>query len=243
MEQRTFLKLTPKLLQAVLEQLDPQQDRLTIQRLNKLRGQTTEWLTRDERQITSDQRAKIFAMINDYCKFNYGWARRDTMPAAEMDMKLFFWEKTKQEPFSFSNCSIDQASDFIEFLIEFFYEWRIPWAMQTWDLLANDPGRMYYGIKYRVCCICGNEAQWAHVHAVGSGRDRHKIDHRGNYVMPLCAIHHNEQHSIGIGTFMNKHHIKGVKVDDEINAMLQYRKFEIDDTDGGERQNDAQQSL
>lgn len=238
MEQRTFLKLTPKLFQAVLEQLDPNKDADVINRMAKLQGQTTEWLTHDDRQITSDQRAKIFAMIHDYCAFNYGWTDKHSMLSSEMDMKLYFWEKTKQEPFSLSNCSIDQASSFIEFLIEFFYEWRIPWATKTWDLLEGDPGRMYYGVKYRVCCICGNEAQWAHVHAVGSGRSRRKVDHRGNYVMPLCYKHHQEQHNIGIWSFMEKYHIKGIKVDDEINAMLQYRHLQIDDADDDTRGKD-----
>ncbi|MGV0167155.1 putative HNHc nuclease [Furfurilactobacillus sp. WILCCON 0119] len=235
MDERVFLKLTPKLFADIVDALDPVQDQKTIHRLAKLQGGLFEAQFRDERKITADQRAKIFAMIRDYCKSQYGWPFKETLAAAEMDMKLFFWEKTKREPFSFSDCSIDAASDFIEFLIEFFYEWKIPWARRTWDLLQGDPGRMYYGIKYRVCCICGNEAQWAHVHTVGMGRPRTKVDHRGNYVMPICVKHHNEQHNIGIWTFMDKYHIKGVKVDDEINAMLQYKHFSIDDTEDGDK--------
>lgn len=231
MAERVFTKLTPKLFADLREALDPVKDQPLIHKLAKLQGGTFEAIVQDERQVTADQRAKIFAMIGDYCLFNYGYKNRATLASAELDMKQYFWQKTKREPFSLSNCSIDTASDFINCLIEFFYAWGIPWDFKTWDLLQGAPATMYYGIKYRVCCICGNEAQWAHVHAVGSGRSRKRVDHRGNYVMPLCFKHHQEQHQIGIWTFMDKHHIKGIKVDDEINAMLQYRHLTIVDAD------------
>ncbi|MGQ2283463.1 putative HNHc nuclease [Leuconostoc pseudomesenteroides] len=68
------------------------------------------------------------------------------------------------------------------------------------------------------CVICGkSHADLAHVDSVGAnGGSRQKINHLGLRAMSLCREHHQEQHKIGIQSFMNKYHLNGIKIDEKI---------------------------
>jgi hypothetical protein len=65
----------------------------------------------------------------------------------------------------------------------------------------------------RACWICGKHADIAHVEAVGAGRDRNKIDHTKHRFMALCRSHHNQQHVMGINSFMQRYHIKPIQLE------------------------------
>ncbi|TLQ05445.1 hypothetical protein FEZ51_01945 [Pediococcus stilesii] len=184
--------------------------------LSKYEGGMMEIRITDPRQISAEQRAKIYAMFSDIDE-----AVGNYLPElTKVQLKRQFCTDTLNEWFSLSDCSLELAKEFIDWLIEFCLAWNIPWATRTMDMIQGDYLLSYYGLKYRQCCICRKPAQIAHVHAVGSGRDRNKISHIGNYVMPLCDDHHKEQHRIGINTFMNKYQIKGVRVDQQVAEML-----------------------
>lgn len=71
----------------------------------------------------------------------------------------------------------------------------------------------YVAIKNKFCVVCGKQpADVAHVKAVGMGRDRTKVQFSESLAFSLCREHHNEQHNLGIESFMNKYHIYGVEI-------------------------------
>ncbi|MFW2884871.1 putative HNHc nuclease [Levilactobacillus brevis] len=180
-------------------------------------GQLAEIKFDDGRHITIDQRKKIFVLLGEIDQ----WTGNFTMDITERQMKqLFISEKGLDEEFSFSDCSLKLASEFIEFLIGACFEYDIPFAGKTLDAIREQYGWDMFCIKYHRCMICNQPADIAHVHAVGIGRDRNHISHIGNYVMALCRRHHQEQHRVGIKSFMKENQLKGVKVTPEIAKML-----------------------
>ncbi|WP_180949803.1 putative HNHc nuclease [Secundilactobacillus pentosiphilus] len=174
-------------------------------------------------RITMAQRAKIYALIGEIADFA-GYRKR-SLELKQSLKKMFMDENDISGMFSLSDCSKQIASDFLEYLIGFCFEWNIPFASSTVDAIREQPRWDFYCLKYRKCTICGEHADIAHVHAVGIGRDRDHISHVGNSVMALCRKHHIEQHTIGIHNFMNKYHTKGLKVTPEIAEMLKLGNF------------------
>lgn len=59
--------------------------------------------------------------------------------------------------------------------------------------------------------------------AVGSGRNRRKIDHSKHNLMALCREHHTESHNRGQHTFMQLHHVVGVIMSEDQYKKLEYR--------------------
>ena len=128
-----------------------------------------------------------------------------------------------EERLSLSNCSKRQASDLIDLILQWVFEHHIPLSYKTSDLMKEDNYFIYLSTINRTCVICGKEnADLAHRHAVGSGRNRSEINHIGNEVLALCRRHHGEQHELGINSFNEKYHLTNswVKVDEKLNAML-----------------------
>lgn len=183
--------------------------------LAKHQGGLMEIRITDPRQISSDQRAKIYAMFGDIDR----WQEYRDPDYVKHICKAQYCYENAVDWFSLSDCSMERANSFIKFLIDFCLKWDIPWSMRTMDMIDGDYWLCYYGLVHRQCCICRNPADIAHITAVGR-TNRNKIDHRGKYVMPLCRTHHQEQHTIGISTFMKKYHIKGVKIDDKLARIL-----------------------
>lgn len=171
----------------------------------------------DGRHITADQQRKVYALLGEIDR----WSGNYMPNVTKRQMKRQYIIHTGlYDGFSLADCSMSVASNFIEFLIEFCLSWNVPFASRTVDQLQGQYGWERSCLKFKKCCICGKHADVAHVHAVGIGRDRNHIHNVGNAVMPLCRVHHNEQHTRGIYSFMAKYHIKGVRVTPEISEML-----------------------
>lgn len=186
----------------------------------------TLWID-DGRHISRDQQRKAYALlgeIDDWCG-NYILA----LTKAQMKRHFLSSEHNNYvKPFSLGDCSMTQARDFIDFLISFCFANRVPFDSYVLDLIQGSYGWELYALENKQCCICRNLAEVAHVHAVGIGRDRQHISHVGNSVMALCHKHHMEQHRIGINNFMNKYHLKGVKVTQELAEMLKLGDWHIE---------------
>lgn len=169
----------------------------------------------DGRTITIDQRRKIYALIRDVAN----WSGESVN-----DLKAIFKGYTEHifelKPYSFSDCSITVASNTIYTILEFCFRFDVPFKTRTWDLLPSDYALQKYCLRFRRCVICGKHADIAHVEAVGSGRNRHKISHADFDFMALCRNHHMEQHNIGIKTFLKKYHIKPIRLDKEERVRL-----------------------
>lgn len=173
----------------------------------------------DPFKISDKQRKKIFALVNDI-EAHTG-TPREYMRAMFADYLRVM--NDYPERISLSDCSRKTAGELIEIIIQWVFLHDIPLNYKTSDLMKEDNRFLYLSTVNRCCVICGSKnADLAHYHAVGSGRNRNTIDHRYNYVLALCRSHHNEQHKIGIISFNEKYHLinSWVKVDDRINKML-----------------------
>ena len=160
----------------------------------------------DGRTITPEQRKKIFATIKDISEYT-----GDHPEALRAWLLYQYCAETGEMPFSLSNCSINQAREFITFIIDFILKEDIP----LFDAALNrteDIDRYLWGcIKYKRCTICGKSpSDLHHWDAIGIGSDSRTIDDSRNRKIQLCREHHTEAHTIGRDTFGAKYHVYGI---------------------------------
>ena len=161
----------------------------------------------DNRLITHEQRKLIYSLIRDISNFT----GHDVLEIKELS-KLRYELLEAGKYISFENCSKSEATDFIHMLIDLVMELDVPLGRE-YEYLLQDNYFFYKCLKYRKCCICGkNNADIAHVETVGIGRDRKEIDHSKHHFMSLCRTHHQEQHTIGINTFIEKYKVIPIKL-------------------------------
>ena len=172
----------------------------------------------DGREISAEQRRKIFALVRDiatWCGHEPEYIRQYT----EFDFRL----NNGLEPFSLSDCDMTTAKDFISYLIDFCFMHGVP----TRDTLLNrtdDIGKYLYScLEYRRCAVCNEKADIHHTDAIGMGRNRDEIIHKGMEAIALCRKHHQEAHIRG-KAFFEEYHIYGIKLDDYLCTVLKLRK-------------------
>lgn len=205
----------------ILITLDEKIDMYQIQRLSEGKQPTVELEFSDGRTITPAQRKKIYALINDLCDYT------GDVPEYWKDKFKFMVETIfGVKEFSLSDCSVTVGNYMILTILDFLFENDIPFKTKTWDSIPNDFPKQMLCLKHKQCVICGKTADIAHYNAVGSGRNRKKINHVGMYIMTLCRTHHTEQHKIGIKNFMQKYHLKPIKVTEEIAKELKLGRIE-----------------
>lgn len=174
----------------------------------------------DERAMTKAQNGMIHGLFNDF-SVHTGWPPDFTKEL----FKTMFAGYKNIESFSMENYGISQvfAGEFIEYILNFFFEEQIPFKYQQFHLGSDITRILFLYLKHRSCFVCGeHHADIAHYEAVGAGRNRKKIDHSKHRFMALCRKHHNEQHTIGIETFMKKHILVPIKLTPE-----QIKEFKI----------------
>ena len=173
----------------------------------------------DGKKITVKQRKKIFALVNDIEA--HTWQPRDWLREMFQDFIVVLNGYSKR--LSLSDCTRKQAGELIDVILEWVFINDIPLNYKTSDLMKNDQTFLYLATVHRKCIICGkSNAELAHYHAVGRGRNRRKIDHTDNKVLALCRRHHREQHNMGMDSFNAKYHLTDswVSVDSRLNKML-----------------------
>ncbi|WP_051910484.1 putative HNHc nuclease [Carnobacterium pleistocenium] len=108
------------------------------------------------------------------------------------------------------------ASELLEYVIDLCITNGIPFRKQQFYLTINTSKMLYALTLKRLCWVCGKpNSEIMHVETVGSGRDRKKIDHSKHHFMCGCWKHHQEQHAIGIDTYMTKYHFKPITLNYE----------------------------
>src|SRR5699024_3949074 len=176
----------------------------------------------DPYKITTKQRKKIFALLNDI-ESATGQPREYLRSMFQDYVKVV---EGYEEKISLSNCDKGTASKVIEVIIQWVFIHNIPLNYKTSDLMRNDNYFIYLSTINRQCIICGApNSDIAHLEAVGSGRDRRTHDHTNHHVLALCRRHHSLQHQVGVKTFNQTYHLENswVKVTPEINKKLQGR--------------------
>ena len=165
----------------------------------------------DGRTISADQRKKIYATLRDMSIYT-----GHTPEELKNLMKCEYVAKTGHDYFSLSNVDMTTANDFLTFLIDFCLEWDIP---ASGNLLERSPDvarYLYLCLVRKKCCITGRKAELHHVDAVGVGRDRKDIIHKGMRVLPLTRKMHTEAHALGRDSFCSKYHVFGIKLDADL---------------------------
>jgi len=156
-------------------------------------------------QISGPQRKKIYALFRDIGQ-ELGY---DT-ESMKQEMKNRFCYDNQYEMFSLSNCSKELASDFIEFLIEFAFEYGVSLSDDPKDAFENTKDYIRLCLDKKICCICGKEYSGDphHVDTIGMGNNRKTLDDSKKRKLPLCyGEHHQEIHNIGDKAFCEKYHV------------------------------------
>lgn len=176
----------------------------------------------DGREISSKQRKKIFALINDIHNFT-GQEHEDLRRTFQ-----FYLEMIKgYDTISLKNCTMTVARELIDLIINWTFVHNIPLNYKTSHLLREDKAFLYASTLNRKCVICGKHADLAHRKAVGAGRNRNTIDHYGSHVLGLCREHHTIQHQMGVDSFDKHYHLidSWLAVDDRLNNMLKGQAY------------------
>ncbi|TPR12758.1 putative HNHc nuclease [Apilactobacillus timberlakei] len=167
----------------------------------------------DGRHITKDQRNKAWAMMSDISDYT-GYS----LIEVEERMKVRFL-CTRRHPkwFSLSNCGINMAKVFIDFLIAYCLKEEIPFTTKVFDEIQHSYALRIRLIKHRLCYVCGKpHADVDHFNTIGSGRNRRHVNQIGMYAWSVCRKHHTERHKIGVKSFAKKYQIKPVKLTREL---------------------------
>lgn len=160
----------------------------------------------DGRTISVDQRKKIFATIKDIALYT------GDHPEDQRAFLLYdYCIRTGEFPFSLRDCSMTQARDFIDFIIEFILREDIPLSEIALNRTDNIDKYLYNCIKHKRCSICGKTpSDLHHVDTIGMGGDRRAIDDSKYLKIQLCRLHHNQAHAMGIDSFKAKYHVYGI---------------------------------
>lgn len=162
----------------------------------------------DGRHISADQRKKIYATMRDISLYT-----GHTPEEVKALMKYDFVSKTGHDYFSLSDTDMTTANQFLTFLIDFCIEFDIPCADSLLERSPDIARYLYKCLVEKKCCITGKKAELHHVDAVGRGRNRKDIIHKGMRVLPLCREMHTLAHNMGRDSFCEKYHIFGIKLD------------------------------
>ena len=166
----------------------------------------------DDRTISSDQRKKIYATIKDISLYT-----GDDPEYLKEFLKFDYCGESGENYFSFSNCSIDIAREFIEHLIDFVLKHNIPLSDLALNRTDSIDKYLYGCIKYRRCAITGRPG--ADIHhcegsKVGMGGNRRKVSNRGRKLIALSREWHNKVEAHGDQEIFKKYKIYGIILDD-----------------------------
>lgn len=173
--------------------------------IRKKRIATAELRLDDGRCISAEQRKKAYATIRDIADYT-GY-----MPEEQKEwLKVEHILRTGGERFSLSNCSMDQAREFINTILEFALENGIPLSERGMER-TEDIGRyLYCCLLHKKCAVCGRKGEVHHVDAIGMGNDRRAVDDRFHRKLCLCREHHTMAHQIGMKDFTHMYKVYGI---------------------------------
>ncbi|WP_270329188.1 putative HNHc nuclease [Enterococcus malodoratus] len=173
---------------------------------------------KDPRGFTPQQRRFVFALMQDIYIY--------TGEPLESLKDVFYWQFRyfTGKNISLSNESentVDEVSTLSELILDFIFENDIPFREGYEIPPQNTQYYFYKCLTTRTCCICGKKnADIDHFDKALGRRKRSEVDHTEFNFAALCRTHHQEKHQIGIAAFKNKHHVIGIKLNqDEIKKL------------------------
>lgn len=164
----------------------------------------------DGRSISADQRKMAYATIRDIADYT-GY-----FPEEQKEwLKYLYVAKTGKEYISLSDCSMDEAREFINVILEYALENGVQLTEQAINR-TDDIGRyLYFCIKHKKCAVCGIQGEIHHEDAIGMGNNRKTLDDSNYKKICLCRTHHTIAHQLGIERFKKSYKVYGIKVEEE----------------------------
>lgn len=172
----------------------------------------------DGREITAEQRKKIYAIFREVAL----WSGHYPEEVKEI-LKYDFRVERNIRLFSLSDVDETTAHDFIDYLIKFCLRWDVPTKKPLIEHCDDIDAYLWSCLWYRKCSICGREAEVHHVDRIGMGRDREKIVHEGLRAIALCREHHDKAHRDERRLF-EQYHLHGIELDEKLCRRLNLRR-------------------
>lgn len=164
----------------------------------------------DGRSISADQRKMAYATIRDIADYT-GY-----FPEEQKEwLKYLYVAKTGKEYISLSDCSMDEAREFINVILEYALENGVQLTEQAIKRTDDIGKYLYFCIKHGKCAVCGVKGEIHHEDAIGMGNDRKTLDDSNHKKICLCRTHHTIAHQMGVERFQNSYKVYGIKVEDE----------------------------
>lgn len=161
----------------------------------------------DGRTISIEQRKMAYATIRDIADYT-GY-----LPEEQKEwMKYQYMIKTGNDYISLSDCSMDEAREFINVILEYAIENGVQLSEKA-ILRTDDIGKyLYFCIKHKKCAICGRNGEIHHEDAIGMGNDRKTVDDSNYRKICLCREHHTIAHQMGVERFQKVYKVYGIVV-------------------------------
>lgn len=178
----------------------------------------------DGRHISNEQRGKIFATLKDIALYT-----GDVPEYLRSILTYNYCTEAGLPIFSLSDCSMDVARGFINYLIEFVLFHNIPLSDIAINRTDDIDKYLYSCLKHRRCAITGLAGADIH-HVTGSrvgmGHDRLKVNHNNLEIIALSREWHNKVHNEGETNVFEAYKIYGIKGD---NVLLDKLGLNYDD--------------
>ncbi len=161
----------------------------------------------DGRHISVEQRKMAYATIRDIADFT-GYH-----PEEQKEwLKYLYVSETGDDYISLSDCTMDQAREFINVILEYALEHGVTLS-ETAINRTDDVGKyLYFCIKHKKCAICGQAGEIHHEDAIGMGNDRRTLDDSKHKKICLCRKHHTIAHQMGVIRFTEMYKVYGIVV-------------------------------
>ena len=164
----------------------------------------------DGRIISIEQRKKAYATIRDIADYT-GY-----LPEEQKEwLKYLYIQKTGDDYISLSDCSMDQAREFINVILEYAIESGIQLSEQAINRTDDIGKYLYICIKHKKCAICGQDGEIHHEDPIGMGNDRKTLDDSNHKKICLCRKHHTIAHQMGVERFTKMYKVYGIIVKEE----------------------------
>ena len=175
----------------------------------------------DGRIINAEQRKKAYALLGEIAK----WSGHFPGEVKEWLKFYFLCQYGKIERISLSDCTVTDAREFINFLIDFCLRHSVPCKDSLANLTDDIDRYIYQCLINKKCCVTGKKAEFHHCTGskVGMGRNRQEIAHLGAVGMPLSREMHDLVHIIGEESFFERYYVYGIKIDEEICKTYQLK--------------------
>ena len=161
----------------------------------------------DGRKISIEQRKMAYATIKDISDHT-GY-----LPEEQKEwLKYLYIVKTGGEYISLSDCSMDEAREFINVILEYAIENGVQLSEEAVNRTADIGKYLYFCLKHRKCAVCGINGEIHHEDAIGMGNDRKIVDDSNYRKICLCRKHHTIAHQMGIERFQKNYKVYGIVV-------------------------------